>query len=223
MTAALASVLMQTQVFFTALLSVVLLGERLGKPLIGGLVLAALAILCFALHFVAASPGVVVVTVAGFVLNICGAAMWAASNIVARKAQAQSPGYDALAFLVWSSLIPIAPFVAMSALFDPAPLHWRWLAAPWTSWVAVAYLGWVATIAAYGMWTRLLKRHPANRVAPFSLGVPVVGLGAGMLILGERVSPWQWTGIGLVVAALVCVMFGNGLLAWGRGWFGRRR
>ena len=73
----------------------------------------------------------------------------------------------------------------------------------------VAYLGWVATITAYALWTGLLKRHPANRVAPFSLGVPVVGLAAGMLALGEVITPWQWTGIALVVAALMTVMLGG--------------
>ena len=77
----------------------------------------------------------------------------------------------------------------------------------------MAYLGWVATVLAYSLWTGLLKRHPANRVAPFSLGVPVVGLSAGVFILGESVTAWQWAGIALVVAALVCVMFGERIVS----------
>ena len=56
------------------------------------------------------------------------------------------------------------------------------------------------------MWTGLLKRHPANRVAQFSLGVPVVGLTTGMLVLGEAITGWQWAGIALVVAALATVL-----------------
>jgi O-acetylserine/cysteine efflux transporter len=64
------------------------------------------------------------------------------------------------------------------------------------------------------MWTRLLKHHPANRVAPFSLGVPVVGITAGMVVLGEQITPWQWGGIALVVAALLTVMFGQRASAW---------
>ncbi|HSV53869.1 MAG TPA: EamA family transporter [Burkholderiaceae bacterium] len=215
MTAALASVLMQTQVFFTALFSVLLLREHLGRPLMGGLVLAALALCCFAMNFLTAGGGggaSAAVTVGGFVLNLAAAAMWAASNIVARKAQQASPGYDPLAFVVWTSLVPIVPFLVFTALFDPTETAWRWTGAAFTSWLGVAYLGWIATIAAYAMWTGLLKRHPANRVAPFSLGVPVVGLGAGMLALGERITPWQWAGIALVVAALACVMLGARLL-----------
>lgn len=214
MTAALASVLMQTQVFFTALFGALLLHERLSRPLTGGLVLAAMALMCFAMNFVGADVGAAgaAVTLAGFLLNLCAAAMWAASNIVARKTQQASPGYDPLGFVVWTSLVPILPFVVFTLLFDPPAVAWRWTGAAFTSWLGVAYLGWVATIAAYAMWTGLLTRHPANRVAPFSLGVPVVGLGAGMLVLGERITAWQWAGIGFVVAALVCVMFGGRFL-----------
>ena len=82
------------------------------------------------------------------------------------------------------------------------------------SWLAAAYLGWLATLVGYGLWTGLLKRHPANKVAPFSLGVPVVGLAAGMIVLGEIITPWQWAGIALLVAALVCVMLGGRLADW---------
>jgi O-acetylserine/cysteine efflux transporter len=98
--------------------------------------------------------------------------------------------------------------VLLSLWLDPAASRWRWTEAGWGGWAAVGYLGWIATVAAYGMWTGLLKRHPANRVAPFSLGVPVVGLTAGMLVLDEAVTPWQWAGIVLVVAALACVLLG---------------
>ncbi|MBC7548934.1 MAG: EamA family transporter, partial [Polaromonas sp.] len=112
-------------------------------------------------------------------------------------------------FVVWSSSVAILPFMALSLTFDDPSLRWRWLDARPSSWLAGAYLGWVATVLGYSLWTGLLKRHPANRVAPFSLGVPVVGLAAGVGILGEVITPWQWAGIAMVVAALVCVMLGG--------------
>jgi len=225
MTAALASVLMQTQVFFTALFGFVLLRERMSRQLTGGLLLAALALACFTINFIAdhaditgasstngLNPGNIA-TAWGFALNLCAAAMWAASNIVARKAQQASPDFDPVAFVVWSSLVPVLPFVVLTWVFDADAPRWlsasTWRAVAWTSWLSAAYLGWVAGVTAYTLWTGLLKRHAANRVAPFSLGVPVVGLSVGMLVLGETVSAWQWGGIALVVAALVCVMFGG--------------
>ncbi len=214
MTAALASVLMQTQVFFTTLLGVVLLHERLSGQLRLGLALAAIGLACFAANFVAgeATGGI---TLASLVLNLLAASMWAASNVIARKAQQAQPGYDPLQFVVWMSLVPILPFALMAWLFDPVGTRWSWMHANIGAWLGVAYLGWFATIAAYALWTWLLKRHPANRVAPFSLGVPVIGLAAGMLTLGEHVTSWQWAGSACVVAALAVVMFGS--------WWARRR
>jgi O-acetylserine/cysteine efflux transporter len=211
MTAALASVLMQTQLFFTAIFSFVLLRERPSRALQAGLLLAALGLVCFGMNYIEPHAGAT--TAAGFALNLGAAAMWAASNLVARKAQQETPQFDALAFVVWSSLVPIVPFLALTAAFDSDPTRWldaaSWRAVPLLTWLAIAYLGWAATTLAYGLWTWLLKRHAANRVAPFGLAVPVVGLAAGMLVLGEHVSAWQWGGIVLVVAALVCVLVGD--------------
>ena len=211
MTAALASVLMQTQVFFTTLLGIILLHERLSGPLRAGLVLAAAGLACFALNLGGASGGI---TLLSLLLNLGAAAMWAVSNIIVRRAQQSQPGYDPLGFVVWMSLVPILPFAGMAWLFEPAATRWQWTHASFGAWAGVAYLGWFATIAAYAMWTWLLKRHAANRVAPFSLGVPVIGLAAGMLALGETVSGWQWAGSACVVMALAVVMFGG---RWRRG------
>lgn len=256
MSASLASVILQTQVFFTALFSFAVLGERPSRALLAGLALAACGLACFGANYVgAAGPvtgaaGLVAgaagpvaggagsvagaaaglvdgsatataalapaakpsTTLAGFLLCLGGAAMWAVSNIVVRRAQRSTPQFDVLAFMVWSSLAPIVPFIALSLLFDDPATRWRWTGAPFSTWASLAYLGWMATILGYAMWTGLLKRHPVNRVAPFSLGVPVVGIAAGMLALGDTINTLQWTGIGLIVAALACVLWGGRLL-----------
>ena len=77
---------------------------------------------------------------------------------------------------------------------------------------SAAYLGWIATTIGYGLWTQLIQRYSANRVAPFSLCVPVIGLSTGMLLLDEKVTPWQWAGAALVVLALVVVIWGGRLV-----------
>jgi O-acetylserine/cysteine efflux transporter len=211
MSASLASVLLQTQVFFTAMYGFLLLGERPSRQLLAGLFLAALGLVCFGMNYVGPAALGTETTAAGFALCVAGAAMWAASNVVVRHAQRLSPGFDPLAFLVWSSLTPILPFIALSLLFDAPAARWQWQEAPLVTWCAVAYLGWMATVVGYGLWTSLLKRYPANRVAPFSLGVPVAGITSGMLVLDESITAWQWSGIALIVLALGCVMFGGRL------------
>ncbi|WP_317204855.1 EamA family transporter [Janthinobacterium sp.] len=212
MTAALASVVLQTQVFFTALFAYLTLGERVSRPLMIGLLLAALGLGCFGMNYMTPGSGQAGASALGFVLCLAAAAMWAASNIVVRRAQRSTPEFDVVAFMVWSSLLPIIPFILLSLAFDPPATRWQWLAAPWTMWASLAYLGWMATILAYALWTGLLKRHAVNRVAPFSLGVPLVGISSGMLVLGDVISAWQWAGIAMVVAALICVLLGGRLM-----------
>ncbi|MYM86864.1 EamA family transporter [Rugamonas sp. FT82W] len=208
MSAALASVILQTQVFFTAFFGFALLHERASRQLQAGLLLAAAGLVCFGMNYV--QPGHAGATTAGgFVLCLAAAAMWAASNIVVRRAQQATPQFDVVGFMVWCSLVPILPFVGLSLAFDDPATRWSWTSAPLDTWISAAYLGWMATILGYAMWTRLLKRHPVNRVAPFSLGVPVVGISAGMIALGDVITGWQWAGIALIVASLICTMFGG--------------
>jgi O-acetylserine/cysteine efflux transporter len=206
MTAALASVLMQTQVFFTALFSVLLLRESISAPLRRGLILAALGLACFGAAY-AAHGGANGTTPLGFVLVLGSGCMWAASNIVVRNAQRATPHFDVVPFMVWSSVVPVVPFVLLSFAFDSPAADWSPTRLSWRTWVSIAYLAWIAHILAYALWTTLLKRHVANRVAPFSLAVPVVGITAGMLVFGDTIGPWQWGGTVLLASALAMVMF----------------
>ena len=63
LSAALASVILQTQVFFTAFLGVAVLKEHIGRALRAGLTLAALGLACFAWTYRGSASGL-----AGFVL-----------------------------------------------------------------------------------------------------------------------------------------------------------
>ncbi|HEY8977721.1 MAG TPA: EamA family transporter, partial [Burkholderiaceae bacterium] len=63
------------------------------------------------------------------------------------------------------------------------------------------------------MWARLLKRHPAGKVAPFSLLVPVVGLYAAWIVFDERLGLLQWLGVATVALGLLINNFGPRLRA----------
>jgi O-acetylserine/cysteine efflux transporter len=203
MSASLASVMLQMQVFFTALFAWLILKEGIDRGLQAAMGIAALGLACLCVDALGRGSQV---TLAGFLLCVASAAMWAASNIVVRIARRSTPQFDVLPFMVWSSMVPILPFILLSLAFDPPSTSWDWRAVSNTVWASMAYLGWFATILGYAMWTGLLKRHPANRVAPFSLAVPPVGVAVGMLVLDEVVTPWQWAGIVLVVMSLALVL-----------------
>ncbi|MBB6576153.1 O-acetylserine/cysteine efflux transporter [Comamonas odontotermitis] len=216
MTASLASVILQTQVFLTAVWTWVLLRGKPARPLIAGMCIAALGLGCLLINELR-SNGTGGTTLAGLLLVLCAATSWSCSNVVVRLAQKENASYDPVAFITWGSLMPIIPFIALSAWLDDGDIgKWTqlqtWQQIPLLAWASIAYLGWIATTIGYGLWTQLIQRYSANRVAPFSLCVPVIGLSTGMLMLGEKVTPWQWAGAVLVVLALVVVIWGGRLV-----------
>ena len=52
-------------------------------------------------------------------------------------------------------------------------------------------------------WFWILQRLDAGIASLGTLAVPVVGVLAGVAILGERPTPAEWAGMALVVAALL--------------------
>lgn len=205
MTAALASVLMQTQIFFTALMGATLLGEVISRPLKLGMAVAGAGLVCFGINVMVAT-GTDSVTVVGLLLTLLAASMWACANVVVRKIQTTGVRYTPLALIAWSSLVSAISFILISYLFDDPAVRWSWLQAKPATWLSLLYLGWMAGGVAFWLWTLLLTRHAASRVAPFSLGIPVVGLLAGIFILEEQVTVLQWVGSILVMSALVLVV-----------------
>src|SRR5690606_17269920 len=113
-------------------------------------------------------------------------------------------------FIAWSSLFPIVPFLALATWMDggPSAIAGQLGAARWPAWAAVVFLALFATLLAYTLWTRLLQRHPAARVTPFSLLVPVVGLFSAGVFLTEWPNRLQWFGTAGVLAGLLVNQFG---------------
>lgn len=201
MTAGMASVVMQTQAFFTIILASALLHERARPAQWLGLLLAFGGLVVIALG---RGEGSTQMTLAGFVLTLGAALMWAISNLVARRAAQVAPGYTPFAFIVWSSLVPILPFTAIAVGQDGwSNVHQQLTALDGQAAFAVLYLALLATLLAYSLWTRLLQRHAAARVTPFSLLVPVVGLLAALVVLQEHPTTWQWLGTAAVLAGLL--------------------
>ena len=214
MTAGMASVVTQTMAFFTLLLAAPFLGERARPWQWWGLVLAFAGLMSIGM---AHGEGPGQMTLVGFVLTLGAAFMWAVSNLVARRA-ALAGAYAPFPFIVWSSVVPIVPFFVLALVVDGSSVLVQQLRAiDATALLAVGYLAFLATLLAYTLWTQLLQRHPAGRVTPFSLLVPVVGLWAAAAFLGEVPTVLQWVGVAAVLCGLVVNQTGGWLVArWRR-------
>ena len=212
MPAGLASVVHQSQVFFTLILSVLILQQRTQLTQWLGL---AFAVLGLGLMAYGRGTGLGHMTGIGLMLNLLGALSWAGGNIVVSAMRKAGHAPDALGLVVWSSVVPIVPFALLSWWFERG-MYPQWYEVTWHSAVSVLYLAWVATLLGYALWSRLLGLYEPNRVAPFSLLVPVVGLLTAWVVLGEQLNVWQWWGSLALMLGLVVNLFGARLLGWFR-------
>jgi len=192
-TPGLASLVVQAQAFFTIGLAVWLNGERPAAYQLGALALASAGIATIALHTDGSA------TPLGLVLVLCAAASWAGGNIVSRAA---GP-VNMLAYVVWSSLFALPPLLVFALVLEGWPRISAGVeSADWKTWGAVLWQSVGNTMFGYGVWGWLLSRHEAGSVAPLSLLVPVFGLGASALVLGEPLQPWKLSAFALVMAGL---------------------
>ncbi len=199
MTAALASVVMQLQVFFTIGFAAVLLGERSKPVQILG------AVIAFSGMGVIAAGRWSGPELLPLVLCLLAALSWGVANLIVKM----SGEKDALSMIVWASLAAPLPLFIMSALFEDHAAIIQTLTHPsLLTLVSIAFLAWPATILGFGVWGFLLSRYPANLVSPFALLVPVFGISSGVLFLGEPFDSAAILGSILVLAGLVLTVLG---------------
>lgn len=194
--AGLASLVLQLQAVFTIGLAVLWLDER---PHRGQLLGAAIALLGIAVIAAGRAHGV---PLAALLLCVGAAASWGIGNICNRRAAAP----DALALLVWSSLVPPVPLLALSlGLEGPHRIGAALSGLTAGGLLALAYVVIVSTAFGFGSWTWLMRRHPASRVAPFTLLVPPVGIATAWIALGERPNGAELVGAAIVLVGLAFV------------------
>ncbi len=203
MPAGLASLVLQSQAFFTLFFAALFLSERIRPANLVGLVVAAGGLILIG------AEGDRSMTLAGFALTIAAASMWALGNIVTRKVGK----VNLVGLVVWGSLIPPLPFFALSWMLEgPQTIETALRGISLNSILALVYLAFGATILGYGLWSRLLSRYPTGQVAPFSLLVPVIGLSSSAWLLGEHLSAVQVVGAAVVMLGLLINVFGARLV-----------
>ena len=217
MPAGLASVVHQAQVFFTLIFSVLILQQRTQVAQWLGLAIAVLGLSLIAYGKSAGLATSMQMTTIGLVLNLLGAASWAVGNVVVSAMRRAGIQAEPLGLVIWSSLVPIVPFLLISALFERS-VYPNWHTLSWHSGVSALYLAWGATVLGYGLWSRLLHLYEPNQVAPFTLLVPVVGLLTAWWVLGERLNVWQYWGSACLLLGLVVNVLGKRVWPyWTRG------
>jgi O-acetylserine/cysteine efflux transporter len=203
MPAGLSSLVIQLQVFFTILFAFATFGER---P--NGWQLAA-CLIAFGGIGVIALERLEGAALLPLLLTIAAAVSWGLGNMAGKKAGR----IDMVGLIVWSALVPPLPLLAASLLFEgagaiPAAIEhitWRGVG-------SIAFMSYIATIFGFSVWASLLSRYSASQVSPFALLIPVIGIAASGVLLGERITAFEIAGGVLVFAGLLVNVFGPRLL-----------
>jgi O-acetylserine/cysteine efflux transporter len=185
----------QLGVPFSCLLGSILLKDRIGRWRSLGMLASFIGIL-----IICGSPRIVQQYVP-FLIACAGAFMWAASNIVVKR---MGSNINMLGVLAWMSLFSVPQLAFISWVVEDGQMEAVGRATLQT-WVALSYTVLMSTILAYGLWYSLMRRYPISHIVPYSLLVPIFGLGFAQAFFAEPMT-WQFIIGGILTVAGVAII-----------------
>jgi len=188
------AVLTYTMPIWAALFARLVLGERLNATRGVSLLLCATGLAVLIYPLIGSSDLI------GLALALATAVSWAAGTIYLKWARIDA---DPLAISAWQLVVAFVITIAGLLIFEGSlqlwPIH------PPAFW-ALIFSGLVGSAFAYLLWFEIVRRLPAMTASLGVLSVPVVGIIASMLVLGERPTASDIIGFALILAAAACVL-----------------
>ena len=139
----------------------------------------------------------------GDLMVLGGAICWGATTVAikARRGVALTPNKTLFYQLAGSALLlfPLSVAIGEPGLVDPSPLVVG----------SLLYQIIVVAFASYLAWFWLLARYPASQLSAFSFLMPLFGMAAGALLLGERVGVALAGAMALVALGIYLVNSGQ--------------
>ena len=170
-----ASILVQLEGPILALLSTLILKERLGWPRAIGMGLA--------------FTGVVVIvgeprlsdSLDSVALVITGAVFWAIAQIMISRLKSLS----GITILAWVAIIATPQMLLISLIIEEG--QWEAIkTANFVDWSIVFYLSFIMTVIGYSIWYHLLRICDVSKISPFLMLLPVTSIIAGIVLLNEQ-------------------------------------
>lgn len=130
------------------------------------------------------------------ILAVIAGMFWAIGAIIIKVMQ-KRPDFDLVSLTAWQFVYGSIPLV-MAALLVPQP------SVQWTPYLIMALLYNTVLVCAFAflLWTFIMKRLPAGVAGMGTLAVPVIGITASLIELGERPDTWETLGMMLILAAI---------------------
>jgi len=130
-------------------------------------------------------------------LALAAGVTWALGVVIAKRLQMREK-LDAISMSAWQTLTGGACLILLALVF-PSSRDTEW--SPYFVF-ALIYNAVLVSALCWALWFWVLARLQAGLASLAVLAVPVVGTLAGVIELGERPNPMEWSGMALVIAAL---------------------
>jgi len=198
LTAGLASLILQLQVFFTILLCVIFLKEKINLWQIIGALISLGGLVIVGLHVNGE------ITLAGLLCIVGGAISWGFANLTSKLAGK----INMVGLIVWGSLFAWPPLFLFSFLIDGSDkIIFSLQHVSHTTIACILYMAYPSTIFCFAMWGWLLNHYRTAAVTPFALLVPLFGMASSMLVFHETLQTWKIIAAIFIVGGLCVNIF----------------
>ena len=170
-----ASILVQLEGPILAILSTLILKERLGWTRALGMGLA------FAGVVVIAGEPRLSSSLDSVALVISGAVFWAIAQIMISRLKSLS----GITILAWVAIIASPQMLLISLAIEKDQWH-SIVSASLVDWSIVFYLSFIMTVVGYSIWYHLLRICDVSKISPFLMLLPVTSIIAGIALLDEQ-------------------------------------
>ena len=190
-----AAVVTQLGVPLTALLSVFMLGERIGwrRGIVIALAFSGAIIVMYDPNGFALSFGL---------LFVLGSAFASAFGVVLLK---KTENVAPLQFQAWVGLASSIPLGLASMGLETGQVE-RAAAAGWPFLAALAYTAIAVSLLGHSLFFKLVMKYEANLISTLTLMCPLMGIGLGVLITGDRFDLRMIAGTAVVLAGVAIIL-----------------
>jgi drug/metabolite transporter (DMT)-like permease len=188
------AILTYTMPIWAALLAYPVLGERLSVSRGISLLLCTVGLAVLIYPLIGSSDLI------GLVLALASAVSWAMGTVYLKWARIEAAP---MAVAIWQLVVGFLVTVAGLSIVEGSPHLWP--VQPRALW-ALAFSALFGSAFAYVLWFEIVRRLPATAASLGVLSVPVVGIVASVLILGERPTVADMLGSALILAAAAGVL-----------------
>ena len=172
-----AAILVQLEGPILALMSTILLKEKLGLTRALGMGFAFLGV------FIIAGEPRLDGHIDSVILLVAGSTVWAVAQIMISRLK----GLSGITILAWVAIMATPQMLIASLIIEDG--QWQAItSASLVDWSIIFYLAFIMTVVGYSVWYHLLSSVDVSKVSPFLMLLPITSIIAGMVLLDEKLT-----------------------------------